>query len=131
LGAWLAFVAVLALSLLPTLSHALAHTQSRGDGGWAEVCTPQGPQRIAVDAAGKLADTVVNSPSGDAAMAAAQQPHCPMCALAADLPMVPLARPSVLPPAPSGDGPPAAFLHAPRSLHLWLGAQPRAPPVFS
>src|SRR5262245_31384367 len=46
---WLALVAMLALAVLPTLSHALAF--ARGGAAWAEVCTPQGMRLVAVDAA--------------------------------------------------------------------------------
>jgi hypothetical protein len=127
----MALVAILAVALLPTLSHAHAHAQGQGAGGWAEVCTLQGPQRVAVDADGKLVDTVIDA-SADAAIAgAAHLQHCPLCALCLDAPALPSAAPAVLAPALADGDPPAAFLHAPRTLHAWRSAQPRGPPSLS
>ena len=126
---WIALVAILALALLPTLSQARAHAQAQGAGGWAEVCTPQGPKRIAVDADGKLADTVIDTTADDTPSGAAHLQHCPLCALSLDLPVLPPAAPAALPLALASDAPPAAFLHAPRTLHAWRSAQPRGPPA--
>jgi hypothetical protein len=126
---WIALVAILALAFLPTLSQAWAYTQGQGDGGWAEVCTPQGPQRIAVDADGRLADTVIDA---DAGMPGGQHlQHCPLCALSVDVPLLPPAALATVPLAVASDAPPAAFLHAPRTLHAWRRAQPRGPPALS
>ena len=128
---WIAFVAILALSLLPTLSHALAYTQAQGAGGWAEVCTPQGPKRVAVDAEGKLAQTVVDPTADAAGIGVAHLTHCPLCALALDVPLLPPAAPLALAGPIGRCAPPAAFLHAPRTLHAWRSAQPRGPPAVS
>jgi hypothetical protein len=120
---WLALVAMLALALLPTLSHAL--TFARGGAAWAELCTPQGMRLVAVDAAQAAADT------GAPAQAAGHLEHCPLCALGADLPMLPPAAPAALVlPLAAADAP-ALFLHAPRTLFAWRSAQPRGPPLFS
>ncbi len=126
---WIALVAILALALLPTLSHAWAHVRGQGAGGWAEVCTTQGPQRIAVDADGKLADTTIE-PAADPAGALHLQ-HCPLCVLSLDVPLLPPAAPAALPLALASAAPPAAFLHAPHTLHAWRSAQPRGPPSRS
>ncbi len=122
---WLALWAVLAMALLPAVSHALSF--ARGDGGaWAEVCTPQGPKRVAIDAEGKMVDTVVADAD---ALSATHLQHCPLCALQSDAPPLPpaVAAPLFLPLA--SDSPPAAFLHAPHTLHAWRSAQPRGPPA--
>jgi hypothetical protein len=124
---WIALVAILALALLPTLSHAWAYSHAQGAGGWAEVCTTQGPQRIAVDADGKLADTVIDADTNMSSAAHLQ--HCPLCALSFDAPLLPPAAPAALPLALAGSAPPAAFLHAPRTLFAWRSAQPRGPPT--
>ena len=124
---WIALVAIWALALLPTLSHARAHAQEQGAGGWAEVCTQQGPKRVAVDADGRLVDTVIDT----AATGAAHLQHCPLCALSFDAPLLPTAAPAALSLAIASAAPPAAFLHAPRTLHAWRSAQPRGPPAFS
>ena len=119
---WLALVAMLALALLPTVSHALAF--ARGGAAWAEVCTPQGMRLVSVDAA-QAVDT------GAPVQAAGHLEHCPLCALGADLPALPPAPLAAL-PQPLGVAPmPALFLHAPRTLFAWRSAQPRGPPSFS
>jgi hypothetical protein len=113
LGTWLALVAMLALALLPTVSHALARSGS----GFAEVCTPQGMKVVA------LADGE-QQPSS----AAMHLEHCPYCAVAgtaAALPPAPLVLP--LPPAEAALQPPL-FLQAPSTLFAWAAAQPRGPP---
>lgn len=118
---WLALAAMLALALLPTLSHALAF--ARGASAWAEVCTPQGMRLVSVDVA-QAVDT------GTPVQAAGHLEHCPLCALGADTPPLPPAPPAALPLPLSAAEPPALFLHAPRTLHAWRSAQPRGPPSF-
>lgn len=121
---WLALVAVLAMALLPTLSHALAFSQ--GDQRvWAEICTPQGMKRVAVDSTAGEAATATDP----ATSAAGHLEHCPYCTLSA---------PAVgLPPAPhavpvfsaAAEHLPPSWRHAPRTLWAWGSAQPRAPPL--
>lgn len=114
---WLACLALCALVLAPTVSRALAAVQGQ-PAAWAEVCTPQGLQRVVLD-------------DGSTLPASAVQPmtdHCALCGLASAVP---------LPPAPAvtahlvwdgADAVPVLFLHAPRPLHAWTVAQSRAPP---
>lgn len=119
---WLALVAVLALALMPTLSHALAF--ARGDAvAWTEVCTPQGIKVVALDSA--------EDPTPATPVSTGQHlEHCPFCKLGSDdalaLPPAPLALAEPLPPGPFL---PPLFLQAPRTLHAWAAAQPRAPPA--
>ena len=105
---------MLALALLPTLSHALAGSGS----GFAEVCTPQGMKVVT------LADGEQRPSS-----ASLHLEHCPYCVAgvgAAALPPAPLAIP--LPPAEPALQPPL-FLQAPHTLFAWAAAQPRGPPI--
>jgi hypothetical protein len=121
--AWLALVAMLAMALLPMVSHALAF--SRGDAGrWAEVCTPQGMRLVLVDADSAVSDA-------PPVQAASHLEHCPSCALGADsLGLPPTHAPA--PPQPLFPGHvPLLFLHAPHTLFAWLSAQPRGPPLAS
>lgn len=118
---WLALVATLALALLPTVSHGLAHARG-GAAAWAEVCTPQGLRSVELAAA---------APDGDDAPLPAPAPgeHCPLCPLAAHHPG--------LPPASVHIGVPLRFDavrvstadQAHRPLPVWRHAQPRGPPV--
>jgi hypothetical protein len=126
---WIALVAVLALAVLPTLSHALSHAASQGPGGWAEVCTQNGPKRIAVDASGKLMDTLVETDGNAAHVGATHLQHCPLCVLVLDAPMLPPSAPAAIPLVLASVAPPPAFLHAPRTPHAWRSAQPRGPPA--
>ena len=119
---WLALVAMLALALLPTVSHALAF--ARGGSAWAEVCTPQGMRLVSVDAS-QAVDT------GAPVQSAGHLEQCPLCALGADLPALPPALPDALPLPLGAAEMPALFLHAPRTLFAWRSAQPRGPPSFS
>jgi hypothetical protein len=105
---------MLALSVLPTVSHAL----STGSSAFDEVCTPQGPKLVA------LADGE-QQPS----TASLHLEHCPYCVTgvgAAGLPPAPHAE--ALPPAEAVLLAPL-FLHAPRTLFAWAAAQPRGPPI--
>lgn len=103
-----ALLAVLAFALVPTLSRALA----AGPGTPVEVCTPQGLQRLPLDA-----------PAAPAHVDA-----CALCALGgADVLPVPLgaalALPGLAAVAPAlPDGPVPAW------RRVWWQAPPRAPP---
>lgn len=117
----LALVAMLALALLPTVSHALA--ASRAAGNWTEVCSPQG---LRLSAAG---DAGVAGERGDPGGAGAHLEHCPFCAPSASA----LGMPSAYRGAPllarHDAAPPPRALEAPRRPQAWHSAQPRAPPV--
>ena len=113
---------MLAMAMLPTLSHALA--LARGDTTRAEICTPQGMRVVAVSGES-------GAPAPDPISAAAHLEHCPYCAQSTGT--------LGMPPAPVGVAPlpvtsaelPALFLQAPHTLHAWRSGQPRAPPVLS
>lgn len=114
LASWIAALAVLVAALAPALSHAMGS-------GWVEVCTVQGSKWVQVDDGGD---------AGQTAPAHAFE-HCPYCSLhvpALAVPPVSRQLPLVLAPT---DEFPLAFLAAPRTLHAWVSAQPRAPPFSS
>jgi hypothetical protein len=115
---WLAILAVVMAALAPAVSHALGKSSPVT---WAEICTSTGGKLVAIegDVAGK------SSVPG----AAHLLEHCPFCSLhgaamgmppASDLVIAVVAMPADMP---------AAFLHATRTLDVWVSAQPRAPPV--
>lgn len=112
---WFALVAMLALALMPALSHAVAAV--RGASVFDEVCsasTPRGTQ------------------PGDPAqgMAFGHLDHCPFCHLQAQ----PLAPPPASQPVlalPFVHEKPTLFLAASRTLFAWRSAQPRGPPSLS
>lgn len=113
---------MLALALLPTVSHALAFAQG-GKTAWAEVCTPQGMKLVALD----------DVPGFDTSPAAAggHLDHCPYCTLAGQATGMPPAPLTTLDLRAAAESVPPLFLHAPRTLFAWRNAQPRAPPPIS
>lgn len=112
-------LAVLVASLAPVVSHALGKS---GTASWVEVCTAQGSQWVQGDA----------PPAGDPAPGAGHLlDHCPYCSLHPNAVGIPPALLQALPPVAAGHAVPLAFLAAPRTLHAWVSAQPRAPPLSS
>jgi hypothetical protein len=82
--AWAALLAMLAMALLPALSHAMTRAVG-GDVAWVEVCTAQGMRLVALPsgpaAPGGLA---AETPAPDPLQAAAHLEHCAWCTLAPD-----------------------------------------------
>jgi hypothetical protein len=76
-AAWLALFVALVMALAPTLSHALAWSQS-SSGNFVEICTATGPRLVAADSAPTSAD----SPAGQES--ALSLSHCPFCLHIAD-----------------------------------------------
>ena len=114
---WLALAAMLALVVLPTVSHALART---GVGAGAEVCTPQGLRSVAA----ALPD------GGDGPrQTAASLVHCALCTLTADhLGLPPVAAQAGL-RLHADEGPLPAGASPSRALPAAGIAQPRGPPA--
>jgi hypothetical protein len=115
--AWIAFLAIFALALAPTVSRWLAAAQ--GGSAWAEICTQQGPKQ---SAAGEGEQT------RPAQGVAVHLDHCALCGLAGQA-MAPSpigAAAAVVKPLADQ---PTLFLQAPRPLFAWAAAQARAPPV--
>lgn len=120
LASWIALAAILLLSLAPTLVRAW-HQGSPSPSSLIEVCSAQGTRWVTVSP-----DDGDKQPAGDHA---AQ--HCPWCAHHATTLGLPPAAFDMSWPSESAHALPAAFLHAPRTLHAWRGTQPRAPPRLS
>lgn len=113
----LAALVMLVAAWLPGWATAFA---PRGEGGWTEVCTLQGMQRVPVSADG----AAPAAPGADHVM-----DHCPCCP-GGHGGMAPPSPPAGLTarPAPAGAHRPPAFLQAPVTAHAWVTAAPRAPP---
>jgi hypothetical protein len=119
---WLALSAMLALSLLPTVAHALSFAKGEAS-SLAEVCTAQGSQWVSLPG---------QPVGGDApATGVGHLEDCPYCSQGAASACLPPALPALQLPAISGAVSPPLFLHAPRTLFAWASAQPRAPPALS
>ncbi|MDH4390954.1 MAG: DUF2946 domain-containing protein [Aquabacterium sp.] len=114
----MALVAILLMALAPTLSHAL---QNRDAAHWAEVCTAQGTRWV--DASGAPA----GNPAGAHTAPAQVFEHCLYCNLHTGDAALPPA-PAAVPLQVAASAVPRLFLAAPRTLHVWRAAQPRAPP---
>ncbi|MBB4843016.1 hypothetical protein HNP55_001535 [Paucibacter oligotrophus] len=124
MSAWIACFAMLWAALAPSISHALQSGLNQGPGsGWTEVCTVTGAKLVL------LAPDGAASSSGSPAEIQTLK-HCPCCSLHSHelgLPPAPPDQALLLLPQ-LGQALPALFLHAPRTLHVWASAQPRAPP---
>lgn len=127
-AAWLALIAMLAGALLPTVSHALA--SARGE-AWTAVCTAYGVRWVAADASGDAVSAATTADPRSLPGTAAPSDHCPYCAHASHSPALPPASHDALRLAANASPMPALFLHAPRTLFAWRGAQPRAPPLHA
>ena len=118
LTSWIAAFAILLASLAPALSHAVA---SATGSSWIEVCTAQGSKWIQADD-----DGTERAPASGHVL-----DHCPYCSLHAPTVGLPPAAHAALLPSGLSHVVPLAYLYAPRTLHAWVSAQPRAPPLFS
>ena len=118
-ASWIAVLAILMSALAPAVSHALG---TAGTASWIEVCTSQGSKWVQSN----------DEPGGDSAPGAEHAlEHCPYCSIHPNAVGIPPAPLQALPAAGLAHAVPQAFLAAPRTLHAWVSAQPRAPPQFS
>jgi hypothetical protein len=116
---WIALVAVLALALLPTLSHALAFVQGER-APWAEVCSGQRGPRV-----------VAGTEGGVPLAVQAASEHCAWCGLAgSDLPPPSGTAPG-MPLIGWGEWPAASSVPAVAQRRAWVPALPRAPPALA
>ncbi|WP_394789950.1 DUF2946 domain-containing protein [Rhodoferax sp.] len=116
---WIVCCAILVGAMAPMVSQAM---RAASGVSWMEICTTGGAQRVQIST-----DDGSKSQLPDAAM---NQP-CAYCSLhlpALGFPPAPL---SVQPLLLASFKLPELFLQAPRTLHAWVSAQPRAPPLFS
>lgn len=107
-------------ALAPSISHALV---AESAASWVEVCSAAGAKWV--NAGGDAGDTSP-VPSG-----AHPLEHCPYCSLHASAIAVPPTPSAAVPVLLPAHDLPIAFLAAPRTLHAWVSAQPRAPPSVS
>jgi hypothetical protein len=117
LTVWIACLALLLGSLVPTLARAL---HSDAPGRWADICTTAASPMAGGAAQQRLA--------GPMASIEHLHEHCPQCSphlAAPGLPPPRLDQPALLQLRFSL---PRLFLVAPRPLFAWAKAQPRAPP---
>lgn len=117
IASWVAILAILMSAMAPTLSHAFGIQKNLA---WLEVCTSVGAKRVASDDGARE--------SAPAPANAHPLEHCPYCSLHTDLVLIPPGSTISLLLLALSQEFPAAFLAAPRTLHAWIHAQPRAPP---
>ena len=105
-------------ALAPSISQALS---AQAGPSWMDICSATDTRWAQPDgAAGEPAPVTGGAHTFE---------HCPYCALQAHQPVLPSTA-LALPLAPSASHLlPSAFLAAPRTLHAWVSAQPRAPPL--
>jgi hypothetical protein len=108
LASWIAVLAVVAVTFMPTLTRLAS---AGGDG--IDVCTADAPRAPAPADGGHALD------------------HCPYCALHAELVLPPAPPTDARRAASRFRAHPPAFLAAPRATAIWSTAQSRAPPAFA
>jgi hypothetical protein len=112
----LAWLALFALTLLPSLKRVVDAATQRG---WVEVCSVRGMRWVAPD--GTLSER------GPGGQGVSHGKHCPLCGSAAAA--LPTAAAQMVLVAFEVRAVARLFLAAPRPLFAWSSAQPRAPPL--
>lgn len=118
-GCWIALLAMMALTLAPTLSHALAPASGTPD--WVEVCTSRGAQRLSAD-----------NRAGDHELPRSTNAHlepCAYCSLAGHASALPPGPAAGLSLPPTDEAPRLLGLQAPSPPNAWRSALARAPPA--
>jgi hypothetical protein len=110
---WMAFAALLAAALMPSLSRALTSDRI-GNIMMAEICAPSGMS---------YADK--QNPEDKSI---AHMDDCDYCRLQADTPALPVTIPMAAPGKIAAPRP-ALFYHSPTPLFAWTAAHPRGPPL--
>lgn len=131
-GVWAALLAMVAMAIMPTISHAIIRFYApSGPEMVMEVCTARGVERISMDAGLAVADDSVDPDSKTLpASHDLNAEHCPMCGQTGHSGMAPPSQ-SLLKLPGLSDAPPRLFLQSPRPLFAWLQAKPRGPPLIS
>lgn len=122
LSLWLTLVAMVLATLAPGISRAKAYADGES-APWAVVCSVL----PGVAAPGAPDDSEGQAEKAGGVMGE----HCPFCMPRAGALAPPPALPGMALGAVVTADPPALFLLAPRPLHAWCSAQPRAPPALS
>lgn len=115
--AWIATLAILLVSLLPTVQALTGKSPAT----WIEICSAQGNHWLAIDANG---DPV--SPRAGSLL-----DHCPYCSFQSQALALPPAAIEPVPVPGLRFERPRAFLSASHTLHAWIAASPRGPPASS
>jgi len=120
ISTWVAVLAILWMSLAPTLSHAWS---GAADGAWTEICSAPGARLVS------FAEPDATQPAPSSALLHALD-HCPYCALqfGTGAPPSPSFGVVLLPLAFEV---PRLFLAAPYTLYAWHHAPSRGPPSFA
>ena len=118
---WMAVLAVMFSALAPSASHALAANSALD--GLAVICTVDGATAVK---SGRSSDDKSATKSPDQHFE-----HCPYCTSHGGSPALPPQLPVSFAVATGHDAYPPLFYQAPRSLHSWAAANPRAPPVHA
>jgi hypothetical protein len=117
---WTTLWALAIATLAPSVAHALHHVRGGELVPWSVLCTATGVKRVVLD----------TSVDGQAPLQHAHAfHHCAACALHHDCAAPPQLADAVVLRADLAHRVPQLFLQAPRPLHAWRGAQPRAPPA--
>lgn len=124
LALWLTLVAMVLATLAPGISRAKAFVHGES-APWALVCSVL-PGAAAPGGAEGQGDKAGSGQSGGV-----MGEHCPFCMPRADGLAPPPALPRMDLGAVASAEPPPLFLLAPRPLHAWCSAQPRAPPAIA
>jgi hypothetical protein len=131
-GVWAALWAMIAMAIMPTISHAIVRfSEPAGAPMVMEVCTTRGVERISMDPGLQLTDQ--SADAGSKTLPASHDlnsEHCPMCGQSGHSAMPPPSQ-SLLKLPGLSDAQPLLFLRAPRPLFAWLQARPRGPPHIS
>ena len=129
LGVWAALWAMIAMAIMPTISHAIVRFSEPADAPMVmEVCTTRGVERISMNPGLQLMDQ--SADAGSKTHPASHDlisEHCPMCGQSGHSALPPPSQTLLKLPGIS-DAPPRLFLLAPRPLFAWLQARPRGPP---
>lgn len=122
IAARIALLAMLMVAFAPTVSRMLAPAGQEG-AVWAELCTGAGIEYVMLAGEADSDEHTHVTPSSD---------HCPYCKVNGGAPVLAgVGDLTLLWLPPARDPLPRAFLFAPRVLHAWSAAYPRAPPLVS
>jgi hypothetical protein len=122
--ACLATMAMLAAAFMPSLSYALAARNSVLQPDPHEYCTASPAQTSQLS---QPSQPLPHAPQHGLAHGA----HCALCLLHLDTAAPPPSAAAVSPLQSAFRLSAPAFLHARRSTHVWIAAQPRAPPAIA
>ncbi|GGY01298.1 DUF2946 domain-containing protein [Massilia dura] len=113
---WLAFAAILAAALMPSVSRALASDRV-ANMMMAEICAPSG-----------MSYADMQAPPGDQHFG--HMDDCAYCRLQADTPVLPAVIAMIEPGRIAAVRPPLFYL-SPAPLFAWTAARPRGPPLLA